>query len=483
MVTISKSKYMHGLQCPKLLWCEINAPKLVPPVTEATQAIFDQGHEVGDLAKKQYPGGVEVSWEKGFKQTLERTKELVAQRKTIFEASFAHKSAYCRADVLVPVAGGAWDIIEVKGATQVKDENIDDVAFQRYCMEGTGLRIRRCHLMYINNEFVRKGDIDPAKFFTSEDITDQVDKLVPLVEDNLAKMIAMLNGPMPKPALGVECGDPKKCKVCSQDLAKLPENNVTELYYLGKRAYQLLSQGITLIKELPKSFELTDKQLIQQQCAATGKPNIDKKPIKKFLSGLQYPLYLLDFETAGLALPLFDGTRPFQSVPFQLSLHIIDKHGAKPRHVEFLIDSPADPRPRVVETLKAIGPAGTILAYNMSFEKRVIADLADAFPKEKWLRGLIERFEDPLILLRSFAYYHPEQHGSCSIKSVLPAWTGKSYEHLEISHGDEAARIFVTKMYKEGGVDEKLRKALLTYCAQDTEAIIDILKVLEKAVE
>lgn len=481
MLTLSKSKFMAGLGCPKLLWCMYNAPKMIPPVDEATQAIFDQGHEVGDLAKKRHPDGVEVDWEKGFEYTLTRTKELLKLRKPIFEASFKHKNGYCRADLLIPVGKKEWDLIEVKSSAKVKDEHFSDVAFQKYCIEGNGVEIRRCHLMFVNNEYVRKGKIDSDKFFESEDLTEEVDKMVPDVEEQVNELLRIIRNPkMPEPQLGVECVDPSKCPVCMNDL---PKNSVAELYWMGKKAYPLLNDGVVLIKDLPESFKLNDKQQVQKAVVLSGKPHIEPKAIKQFLKGLKYPLYFLDFETVGPAIPLFDGTRPFQQIPFQLSLHIIKKQGAKPEHVEFLADSPDDPRSDIVKTLKSIGKTGTVLAYNMSFEKGVIEDLLEAFPKEKWLHSIIDRLDDLILPFRNFWYYHPEQHGSCSIKSVLPALTGRSYAHLEVSKGDEAARKFLAMTYKGEKMDkESVRKSLLEYCKQDTEGMVQILKKLEQFV-
>ena len=210
----------------------------------------------------------------------------------------------------------------------------------------------------------------------------------------------------------------------------------------------------------------------------SNKPHINAKEIKKFIKTLKYPLYFLDFETINPAIPLFDGTRPFQNIPFQLSLHIVKKASAKLEHIEFLADNAEDPRKGIVNTLKSIGKTGTVLAFNMSFEKGIIEDLQEAFPKEKWLHEIIDKLNDLIIPFQKFWYYDPKQQGSNSIKAVLPALTGKSYEHLEVRKGDEAARKFIKMTYKEKKTDEKLRKALLKYCEQDTQGMIEILKIL-----
>jgi CRISPR/Cas system-associated exonuclease Cas4 (RecB family) len=473
---LTKTLFNTGLTCPKLLWCEFNAPEMIPEISEALQAIFDQGHEVGDLAKTLYPEGVEIEYGR---DSVKKTQELLKKRLPIFEASFAYKDAYCKTDILVPVGKDEWDLIEVKSSTKIKDEHIPDVAFQQYCLEGSKVKIRRCHLMYINNEYVRKGKIEAKKLLEVEDITKQVADYLPNVETEIKRLVDIINGPMPDAKLGTECIKPKECPVHCEDLPEL-----AELTYGGARVYELINQGIKLFKDMPADFKLNDRQKIQKEAAITGKRHIEPDQIHRFLKEIKYPLYFLDFETISPAIPLFDGTRPYQNIPFQFSLHIIEKPGAKPKHLEFLVDNPEDPRPAVVETLRNIESKGTVLAYNASFEKGVIEDLIEAFPKEKHLDSVLGRLVDLMVPFKNFWYYDPAQRGSASLKEVLPALTGKSYANLEVSEGSEAARKFLDMTYKNKpmspGEKLALRKALLIYCKQDTEAMIDILKVLEK---
>lgn len=475
---ISKSKFVQGLTCPKLLWCLFNTPNKIPPVDEALQAIFDQGHEVGDLAKKLYPKGIEVPFGK---DSVKITSDLLKKRVPIFEASFAYKNSYCKTDILIPVDKDEWDLFEVKSSASVKEEYIVDTAFQMYCLQGSGLKIRRAHLMYINNEYIRKGDIDPKQLFAVEDTTEEASKVMPTIEDLINGMLKVIQSSKePAPELGTECLDPSKCPVCLNDL---PEHNVTELYSFGKKAYPLLNHGTVLIKDAPNS-DLNEKQLIQKNAVITGKPHIEYKEIKQFLEKLKYPLYLLDFETVYPAIPLFDNSRPYQQIPFQLSLHILQKPDSNPEHIEFLVEDSNDPRSRVIETLKAIGLEGTVLAYNAGFEKRVIEDLLEAFPKEKWLQSVTDRLNDLIIPFRNFWYYDSKQQGSCSLKVVLPALTNINYKHLEISQGGDAARKFLEATYKNKKMSKeektKMRKDLLDYCKHDTSAMVEILGVLEK---
>ena len=115
---------------------------------------------------------------------------------------------------------------------------------------------------------------------------------------------------------------------------------------------------------------MSAKQEIQLALAISGKPHIQKTQIAGFLTHLEYPLHFLDFETFSPAIPLFDGTRPYEQIPFQFSLHIVRKARTMPEHRKFLAEGRNDPRPEFMRQLKsAIEPAGSFLVFNAAFEK------------------------------------------------------------------------------------------------------------------
>ena len=151
-------------------------------------------------------------------------------------------------------------------------------------------------------------------------------------------------------------------------------------------------------------------------------------------------------------------------------------------HHEFLAAGQDDPRPEFLAQLHACLPEmGTIVAYNAPFEKRCLRESAEACPEHSWAAGLAERFVDLLEPFRNFAYHHPDQHGSASIKSVLPALTDTDYSHLSIQDGNTAARAFATTEFTDIPADERdqIRRNLLAYCQLDTQAMIDLVNALE----
>ena len=192
----------------------------------------------------------------------------------------------------------------------------------------------------------------------------------------------------------------------------------------------------------------------------------------------------MDFETFMTAVPIYDGTRPYQQIPFQFSVHVLERPGAKPGHHQFLAKGGGDPRPEFLAALKdTIGPEGTILVYYEAFEKARLKELADAFPEyKKWVSDINPRIEDLLTPFRDFSYYHPLQAGSASLKKVMPALTGISYDELEIGHGDIASLRYMQMAFDETTAEEKrkIRRDLLKYCKQDTGGMVSIVEELDK---
>jgi hypothetical protein len=479
---ISKSGYMYGIQCPLLLWTHYNRRQDIPPPDAGLQFVFDLGHAIGDMAKQNWPAGMEVehSWDPSI--TAATTRDLMTRDVPIFEASFFTDRRYCRVDILEPVGEGRWDLIEVKAATSVKPQYIHDVAFQADVLRRAGVDLRELYLMHVNNQYVRQGAIDPAGLLHQECVTDEAMQLRDLAATVSDECLEVMDGAEPEIGVGRHCHEPYTCALKEKCHAFLPPDSPLTLYYTRKvKAYGLIRAGYRGLVSIPVP-ELSEKQQIQQHSLTTGEPHVEVGELRDWLDGLEYPLYHLDFETMNPGIPLLDGTRPFQQIPFQVSIHIQDQPGAEPRHIEFLADQPVDPRPGLIEALEQISSDGTILAYNASFEIRVLDRLAQAFPaKADFLLGLIARVQDLLDPFRGFHLYHPDQHGSCSIKAVLPAFTSLSYDDMDIHEGQQASREFVRAVFGDvpEAEREKVLRDLRAYCAQDTMAMVELLKVIQ----
>jgi len=486
---LSKSKYLNGIQCPKYLWMTVHEKDKLPEVDEVLQHRFDQGHLVGELAKKVYPKGIDID-ANDFKDNLKKSKELLSKRKPLFEAAFMTDSIYSRADILFPVNKNEWDIIEVKSGTSPKEINIHDLAFQKYCYEQSGLKINKCFLMHLNSKYVRQGKINPNELFSKTDVDVLVDEVSKDVKDNIKEMFEIISSKTaPKMKICEQCTGPKNCSYPEEFWSFLPENNVFNLYRGGKKSLELYESGVQTIKDIPKGYNLSANQHIQKKCEETRKPYVDKKHIKSFIDSLEFPLYFLDFETYSTAIPLYDGLSPYQQIPFQFSLYIVDSLESQPKHISFLADGDKDPRLDFLTALKNnIGNKGSIIVYNQSFEKRIMNELSRTFPENTdWISSAIDRFVDLLAPFQKFYYYDSKQQGSASIKKVLPALTGKDYSDLEIAGGETASLqyLFITHGKTDGTKPsekeiKEIRKNLEKYCSLDSWGMVDILGELIK---
>jgi len=482
---ISKSKYVAGLQCPKRLWIEYNDRKLIPETDAGKQRIFDQGKEVGSLAKELFPGGIEVEGlHSDFEGLLKRTAELLPLRKPLFEPAFHYGSAFVRVDILVPVAGGLRDLIEVKSSGGAKEVYLNDIAFQYHACSGAGVPIRNCFVMHINKSYVRSGPLDVTKLFALTDVTAEVQQRATAIAGHLSAMQSTIaSAEAPARTIGPHCHDPYDCPLIGHCWSCVPEDSVFSLYGIReKKSFELFGEGCLSITDLTDDYETTARRAVQIRAVRTGEVQIDRERIRTFLHGLKYPLYFLDFETINPAIPRYDGTWPFQQIPFQFSLHIVRTPGAEPEHHSFLAEGRADPRPGLLRRLELLlGRDGSIIAYNAPFERSCLQACAAMFPDyAEWCKGITARLSDLCLPFSDFSWYHPGQHGSGSMKSVMPLLTGLSYDGMEISEGGEASEAFMRMMF--GSVTEeeraRMKEGLLAYCGLDTRGMVAMVEKL-----
>jgi hypothetical protein len=488
MKLLSKSKYLLGIQCHRQIWVNFNQPEKLPEIDIHVQHRFDDGHEVGELAKLSFPGGIDLPTD-DFMGNIQLTQASLQEGKPLFEPGFMTEDRlFSRGDVLVPNEDG-WDVVEVKSGTKVKDINVHDVAFQKYVYEKKGLKIKNCFLMHLNNQYVREGELDPQALFVQENITEQVEEIYPNVSGLIEDMKETIDDPIiPDNKIGSHCSNPYDCPLQEECWSFLPENHVAQLYRGKAKAFELIEGGIYALSDIPDEFKLNDKQDIQKECDISGKPHIHKESLKHFLDGLKYPLYYLDFETFSTAVPKFDGLKPYSQVPFQYSLHVVDSPGAEPKHYSFLYKGNGDPRKEFISELeKVLGEAGDIVVYNQSFEINRLKELGIVYPEyQSWVEGVVGRVVDLLVPFRNFSYYHPMQKGSASIKKVLPALVeGKSYSGMEIADGGSASLEYYNTHYGDVSAEEKarVRKALEKYCHLDTISMVWMVDTLGEIVK
>jgi len=493
--TLSKSSFASGLQCYKRLWIEKNDSGLVPEPPLSKQAIFDQGHEVGSWSHRLFKDGILLRNELDFKAHLQASRDALASRNPLFEPAFAIPGAYARADILVPVGAGQWDLLEVKSSSNVWDDNartrisavyLQDIAFQLYVYRSAGIDVRQAYLVFLDRDYIRQGEIDPHRLFRREDVTNLAEALLPAIPSQLATLSQVIQrSTVPEMGIGLQCSSPYDCSLMSHCWKNVPVDSIFTLYGAGTDAWAWWNDGIIRVADLPPTGEYSSKQAIQITAERTQERYLDAPAVQRFLESLRYPLNFLDFETIMPAVPMFDGCRPYAQVPFQFSLHFQRSPGGQVTHLAHLADGWGDPRLGFLQALQAsLHPDGSIVSYNSSFETSRLKELAKQLPDYAgWIESILPRFANADLLqpFRAFAIYDPSQHGSASIKAVLPAFTDLRYEDLAIQDGGTASSQFLALLKGLIPKEEiaKLRENLSKYCERDTLAMVKLVEKLQ----
>lgn len=480
---LSKTLFMKGLQCHKALYLEKYHPELKGELDADTKLRFAGGIEAGNYAKELFPGGVEVPFE-GLThddQVAMTQAELAKGTKTIYEATFCHNGIFVKLDILHKGSKG-WEMFEVKASNDFKEHYLNDLSLQYYVAMNAGMTIKKAHIVYMNREYVRKGAIDIKKLFVIKDITKQVKDNQAFIKNSLIQIREMLLGRSPQIDIGIHCSDPYECDFADYCMEHLPEPSVFDLCGSTKIKWKLYYEGHSDMSKLPLD-RLEQKQRFQVEAFINGAVIVDKIVVKQFLNSLTYPLCFFDFETFQQPVPPFDGTKPYQKIPFQYSLHVIEKKGAKPIHYEYLAEPGEDPREAIAKALiEQISADATVLAYHKSFEIGIMNNLKEWFPKlAKKLDAIIDNIIDLKEPFSQRAAYHWKMQGSASLKVVLPAFVpGMTYEGMEISEGGAAQAAYFDMCAAAPKELKRIRKALLEYCKQDTLAMVKLWKKLQE---
>jgi len=490
---LSKSLYTRGLQCSKSLWLKKHKSEVLSNPNTSQKAIFATGDVVGGLACELFPNGKEIPFEgTTFEEKIALTQKWLNDGlKNIYEATFEYDGVLVMVDILHINDDGSVEIYEVKSSTGVKDVYLDDASIQYYVLHGLGYDVRRASIVHINNKYERADELEIDKLFTIADVTAKVLKRqvnIPIHLKNFTDQLAKENEP--DITIGKYCDKPYECDAKEYCWQHIPENSIFDISRLKTdKKFDMYSKGIITFDQITDIGSFGKSQQIQIQSQQQNKIIINTSAIKKFLNGLTYPIYHLDFETFEQAVPEWKGIVPFMQIPFQYSLHIEFEN--KPlEHKEFLAIQGVDPRYELAKRLVADIPDDvTVLAYNMGFEKGVIKKLANMFEEfSVALMKIHDNVQDLMTPFQKKDYYTPSMKGSYSIKYVLPALVPEmkqAYKNLNhIHNGSDAMQIY-PKLATMQNKDEmlELREALLRYCELDTLAMAKILDNLRNVVK
>ena len=492
-MTLTKSKFIQGKQCIKSLWLQTHKDRGLSEPDRISEQTLAAGTELGIKAQALFANGQDVS--KMASSNDDRTKitsDLISSgTKTIYEATFQSGGVLVMVDVLHSGSEG-WEIYEVKSGTTLKPTHINDVTLQLMVLTGAGLSVTKACVIHLNKQYVRKSEESHNlhDLFILEDVTEKARELQSSVFEKAQQIQTQLKKlDEPDVEVGEHCRKPYSCPAidyCWKTQRQIPEISVFNLFST-KKALDLYQQGIVSIDDLPADYPGTQLQQIMISAHQSEAPVVDIEAIRAFLNDIKYPIYHLDFETYQPVVPEIVGTRPYQQIPFQYSLHIEDQSGNLV-HKEFLAECEGDPRKGFVESLvENISGEVTVLAYNDSFEKSRLKELAKDFPEySARLMQIHDCMMDLAYPFQKKHYYHPDLKGKYSIKAVLPhlvpAMQTAYGENELVQNGGDAMTVFPSLKGMNRADSEKHREALLRYCKLDTEAMVHVLRELRAIV-
>ncbi len=486
MRSLSKSKIIAFRQCPKRLWLEIHHPELRED-SASTLASYQVGHQVGAVAKRIYDPenlGVEIDAQaEGYETAFARSARLLAEsRAPIFEAGLKIEGALAFADVMLPVGPkgrGAWRMVEVKSSTSVKDYHHDDIAVQTFIAQAAGVKLKSVALACIDSSWVYPGGGDYRGLLVETDLTEEAIGRAGDVRKWLAEaqqIAAQTTEPVI--AVGEQCEVPFACGFCNYCNRDKPQTEFPVAWlphFSATKRSQLAAMGIDDLRRVPDDM-LNDRQKLVKDHTLKGAVYFDAIGAAADLEPYGLPACFLDFETIMFAVPIWQGTRPYQHIPFQFSVHTVARNRTL-AHADFLDLSGEDPSESFAKALIAsCGSEGPIYVYNAGFESARISELARRFPAlAESLQGLITRLVDLLPIARN-RFYHPSQQGSWSIKAVLPAAVPElSYDGLDgVKDGSMAMNAYGEAISPETTAQRKseIHRQLLAYCRLDTFALV-----------
>lgn len=483
---------MLYLRHPAWLWLKKFDKGKLPKISADLQAMFDAGHDFEQYAEVHFQDGVNLGFSNygEYLDLPQRTQQALGNgAKTIFQGRFEHEQLTFICDVLRIVGEREVALYEIKSSTGVKQDHILDLAFQTIVLEHCGYRVRSVYVMHVNNNYARRGNINHKELVSTVDVTELVQQELQSTKYNIENALDVLKQkemPDPSPA-NAKLGSYRDWLEVYKNIRPLPPGNIYELCRLNAESVKLIeAEGITKLADIPESLVDKKQQRWQLQALKQSKPIVDKPKIAKFLNDLEFPLCFFDYETFSSCVPFFDGTRPYQQLPFQYSLHVLDSPNGQLKHYEYLHASNDPPFELLSRSLAGqIAQSGSVIAWNMGFEKSCNTALGKLVPAySEFYKKLNERMVDLMLPFSRGDYIDAGFMGSASLKYVLPVLIPTlSYKELGIQEGGAAQRAWMDAVLdgKYSKIEKtKIISDLLEYCKLDTLAMVRIYEYLLK---
>jgi hypothetical protein len=372
---------------------------------------------------------------------------------------------------------------------------------QFYCdelwvLENNHIKIRNMYIIHLNAEYVREKELDPIKLFVISDcfyngknhpsvkVKEAVYKNKRDVSHILDEMDKLKDGTVPPAVRTNKCTTRQKCLYydnCFQDEQEEPADSILTLI-ASQHKHAMKQEGIQFLKDADiERIEGSRQQYAQIMADQEGGLHVDRYALKSWLSYIKFPISFLDFEWERFAIPPYEGMKPYDVMPFEYSLHILQADGTMTHKVYLNIH---DDRKDMAENLvKDIPAEGTVMAYNAAGAEMIrIAEFAQQFPQySKQLLSINQRMEDLQLIFETGTVYDVRMRGQWSLKIIMAMMHDKSYKDLDINQGMDAVFQWRHLDYSDENVDhDKIVEDLKKYCGMDSYAMTVVFQWLQK---
>jgi hypothetical protein len=474
-MNLTKTDFIAYLDAPKHLWAIKHNRLKKKEIDVFLNHLFEQGYNVEKYAE-QYIKEILT------KQYNPKDNDIV------FQPTQEDGPFQARTDALIlNPRTNKWDMYEIKSSSDISKQHKYDATFQ-YLVFSKEYEIGDIYILHLNKEYCRKGNINIEELFTATNITEDVKGLKDEVHE--LRYRALEDIQMEDHSEIESCIKPDKCPCIDLCHPNLPEYSIYDISGISgskKKVRELESMDISSIYDIPKNFVLAPTYRRQVDVAQSKEVYIDKEYIQNDLEGVKYPIYFIDYESFNPAIPMYDGYKPYDQMPFQWSLHIQREKGGDLEHYEFIETEAIDPIPNFLAALKRkIEDTGSILVWNKSFEGKQNERMGEIHPEYKdFCENMNSRIYDLMDIFQKGRYADPKCKGSYSIKKILPALTTEiGYKGMSIGDGATAMTSWDRMVHGDLKENErkKIKNDLLKYCELDTLAMVEIYKYLTKTI-
>ncbi len=362
---LSKSTYIKGEQCLKQLYLHKKRPFLRDRMPAERIAIFSRGTNVGIYAQQLFPGGIDAGPKhpSQYRKAVIKTEELIENgQEIIYEAAFQANKTLILLDILVK-NGDTWNAYEVKSSKLLSETYYKDAALQYYVLINAGININTFSLIHINENYIRKGEIEKEKLFVITDVTKTVKEQYSKVEDNINNQIAILSGDhSPKIEIGEHCFKPYDCDFIGHCWKKINKPSIFDIPSIEWNSkFKLLNNNIELA-ELKNDSNTTEiqRQQIDTQLSKKLFFNLSKDFFTKLKSKSKelFAIKILNFTPA---LPLYDNTKPYQQLAFAFAVLPIDTEGDIKVYIS---DGKSNPNNEILNKINELSDNKTFICYD-----------------------------------------------------------------------------------------------------------------------